>query len=113
MEIKLCDLTSLTPYEGRAALIDGEAVAVFLIPNSDQQVYVIQNWDPIGQAYVLNRGIVGDIGGKICVASPLYKQHFELSTGECLENADAGIKTWPVNVVDGEVFTQIQERACA
>jgi len=48
-------------------------------------VFAIGNYDPASDANVLSRGIVGDIGGEIVVASPIYKQHFSLITGRCLE----------------------------
>lgn len=100
-KIKICRLDQLTPYQGRAALIDGEQIALFYVPN--QGVFAIQNWDPIGQAYVLCRGIVGDIGGELCVASPLYKQHFSLVTGVCKEDADVQLTVYSVELEQGSV----------
>ena len=44
-------------------------------------MYAIGNYDPASDANVLARGIVGDIGGEIVVASPIYKQHFSLRHG--------------------------------
>jgi len=52
---------------------------------------------------VLSRGIVGDIGGELCVASPLYKQHFSLKTGQCLEQKDVRVPVYGVRVVGGRV----------
>lgn len=59
--------------------------------------------DPIGKAYVMSRGIVGDINGEMCVASPLYKQHFSLKSGQCLEDEAHCLKTWRVTVDDNQV----------
>lgn len=109
MDSKLCLLDELEPYQGRGAIIDGEQVALFYIPESEQGVLAIQNWDPIGGAYVLCRGIVGDIGGRICVASPLYKQHFDLITGQCIENQDVILKTWSIKIHRGQVLTEVNE----
>ncbi|MCZ4293203.1 nitrite reductase small subunit NirD [Vibrio sinaloensis] len=100
--IKVCDLSQLTPYQGRTALIDGQQVALFYVPDSG--LFALQNWDPIGKAYVLSRGIVGDVKGKLCVASPLYKQHFCLSTGECIEDPSVSVKCWPVRESHGDVL---------
>ncbi|KJY84015.1 nitrite reductase [Vibrio galatheae] len=100
-KIKICGLEQLTPYQGRAALIDGEQIALFYVPN--QGVFAVQNWDPIGQAYVLCRGIVGDIAGELCVASPLYKQHFSLVTGVCMEDADVRLNVYSVKIEQGSV----------
>jgi nitrite reductase (NADH) small subunit len=55
-------------------------------PEEDRAVYALSNRDPIGEANVLSRGILGDIGGRLVVASPLYKHHFDLATGACLED---------------------------
>lgn len=39
--------------------------------------------------------------GKTCVASPIYKQHFDLLTGQCLEDETVSIKIYPVKI-EGE-----------
>jgi nitrite reductase (NADH) small subunit len=52
---------------------------------------------------VLSRGIVGDRGGRATVASPIYKQVFELATGVCLDDPSVCVPTYPVRVVDGMV----------
>jgi nitrite reductase (NADH) small subunit len=48
---------------GVAALVDGEAVAVFR--TYDDQVFELSNYDPCSRASVLARGIVGtrDVDG--------------------------------------------------
>ena len=56
------------------------------------------------QANVLARGIVGDVDGEPVVASPLYKQHFSLKTGACLEEPGVSVPTYRVLVADGHVF---------
>ncbi|RTZ18307.1 nitrite reductase small subunit NirD [Vibrio aquaticus] len=100
-KVKVCDLSDLPPYQGRAAIISGEQVALFNVPNIG--VYAVQNWDPIGKAHVMSRGIVGDVNGHLCVASPLYKQHFRLDNGECIERPENRLKCWKVDVESGAV----------
>ncbi len=68
------------------ALVAGEAVAIFR--TYDDEVYALSNYDPIGRASVLARGIVGTRGGVPYVASPLYKQGFDLRSGACLDNPE-------------------------
>jgi len=51
---------------------------------------------------VLSRGIIGSIGERLVVASPLYKQHFCLKTGECLEQ-EVKVKTYPARIHEGQV----------
>ena len=67
-------------------------------------MFAISNWDPVGKANVLSRGIVGDLDGKIVVASPLYKQHFDLSSGECMEDNEASVKIYPVSLEDNKII---------
>jgi nitrite reductase (NADH) small subunit len=52
---------------------------------------------------VLSRGIVGSKGDRVKVASPVYKQGFDLRTGECLDDAGVSVATFPVRLVDGRV----------
>jgi nitrite reductase (NADH) small subunit len=98
---RICTRDDLVPGSGVCALVGGEQVALFYLPGGEQQVYALSNRDPIGNANVLSRGVVGDIGGRLVVASPLYKQHFDLLTGECLEQEDATVVVYPVRL-DGD-----------
>jgi nitrite reductase (NADH) small subunit len=66
-------------------------------------LYALDNYDPIGKANVLSRGLVGDLRGTLVVASPLYKQHFSLASGRCLEQEEVAVATYPVRVNDGWV----------
>jgi nitrite reductase (NADH) small subunit len=97
----ICSKNDLVENSGVCALINGEQVALFYLPSSEQKIFAVSNWDPFGKANVLSRGIVGDISGKYVVSSPLYKQHFDLESGVCLEDETAILKTYPVNL-DGD-----------
>ena len=89
-----CQLQDLVAGSGVCALVANEQVALFYLPDEEQQVFAISNRDPIGGANVLSRGIVGDIGGTLVIASPLYKQHFDLTTGACLEDDDVRVEVY-------------------
>lgn len=97
----VCAEGLLAPDIGICVFFDGEQVAIFKDSKSDQ-VYAINNYDPIGKANVLSRGIIGSIGDKVVVASPLYKQHFCLATGQCLEE-DVTVSTYAVRIHDGQI----------
>jgi nitrite reductase (NADH) small subunit len=99
-----CPLTELVPWAGVAARLEGAQVAVFYLPGETPDLYAIGNFDPIGQANVLSRGIVGDIGGELVVASPLYKHHFSLATGRCLERDDVAVPVYCALVSDGYLY---------
>lgn len=100
--IEVCPADSIPPACGVAALLpDGEQVAVFRLV--DDEVLAIGNIDPLSGAAVLSRGIVGDAGGTPVVASPVYKERFDLRTGRCLD-AEVSVPVYPVRLVDGVVF---------
>ena len=96
---KICTLNDLTPELGVSALINGEQVAIFRL--KDDRVYAIANFDPFSHANVISRGITGNLQGFDVVASPMYKQHFDLLTGQCLEDDAVSIKIYSVKI-EGE-----------
>ncbi|CAG9164645.1 nitrite reductase small subunit NirD [Cupriavidus pinatubonensis] len=99
----ICTLREIVPNTGVCALVDDKQVAVFRIGRGED-VYAIDNFDPNSQAAVLSRGLVGNIGERLVVASPIYKQHFDLSTGECLEAPEHSVNAYPARVYDGKVW---------
>lgn len=91
--IPVCDASLLVPGRGVAVLLpDGRQVAVF----SDRHggVHAIGNRDPFTGAFVLSRGLTGSAGGRLYVASPLLKQRFDLTTGECLEDDSVSVPAY-------------------
>ncbi|MBW4421761.1 MAG: nitrite reductase small subunit NirD [Myxacorys californica WJT36-NPBG1] len=99
--ITVCALNDILPNTGVCALVNDQQVAIFRVGEED--LYAIANYDPFSSAYVLSRGIVGDRNGIPKVASPVYKQNFNLATGECLDNAEVRVPTFSVRVVDQQV----------
>mgnify|MGYP005756484013 CR=1 FL=1 len=51
-------------------------------------------------------GIVGDLKGQPVVASPIYKQHFRLEDGQCLEDESVRLRTWKVSFKGDEVWIE-------
>jgi nitrite reductase (NADH) small subunit len=98
----VCRVDDIEVEGGVAALVDGFAVAIFR--THDGNVHATSNWDPFSRASVLSRGIVGSRGDVPFVASPMYKQAFDLRTGQCLDDAAVRIPTYDVRVVDGTVL---------
>jgi nitrite reductase (NADH) small subunit len=97
--VAVCRLEDIVPNTGVCALVGGRQVAVFRL--DDDSVYALSNHDPFSRANVLSRGIVGDLKGEVVVASPVYKQHFSLATGQCLEDPDVRVPVFPVRL-DGD-----------
>lgn len=90
MTTAICSVDALAKNSGVCALltINGQPqqVAIYYLPDTEQKVFALGNWDPLGQANVMSRGILGNVGDELVVASPLYKQHFSLISGKCLED---------------------------
>jgi nitrite reductase (NADH) large subunit len=99
----VCDFDEILADSGVAALIDGRQMALFRVGDS---IYAIDNHDPNSGANVLSRGLVGDVNGEPVVASPLYKHHFSLVTGRCIEDAERSVRAYPARVTDGRVWVK-------
>ena len=102
---RVCALADLIPERGVPALVGDAPVALFLL--DDGTLHAVGHHDPFSNANVIARGIVGSVGGgdgyRDTVASPMYKQVFDLATGECLSEPGESLPVWPVRVVEGQV----------
>lgn len=98
----VCALDDILPDCGAAALIDGDR-QIALVRVGDAAVYALSNYDPFSEAYVIARGIVGDRAGRPKIASPIFKQSFDLETGACLDDAGVVLETYPVRVRGGRI----------
>jgi nitrite reductase (NADH) small subunit len=91
----VCRRADLVGNSGVVALVRGRQIALFYLPDdAEQPVYAIENRDPKSGANVIGRGIVAHLDGELVVASPLYKQHFRLRDGVCVEYPDQRLRTW-------------------
>lgn len=99
---RICALGDILPETGVCALLGERQIAVFRL--ADDQLFALDNHDPKSGANVLSRGIVGDLGGEPVVASPVYKQHYALRSGACLEDAAVTLQTFAVQARDGAVW---------
>ena len=102
----ICRYADLIPGRGVAALVDGEQVAVFRL--RDGSLRAVGNYDPCSKAYVISRGITGTHNGVVTVASPIYKDLFDLRTGACLGKEGLSLPTYAVYQHRGLVFCQEQ-----
>ncbi len=98
----------LVPGSGIGARVGRDQVALFWIPELGNRVFGISNLCPFSGVHILARGIVGDLAGDPVVASPLYKQHFSLTDGHCIEKPEVVIRTWDVRLEGDNV--QVQSR---
>lgn len=102
--VAVCRLDDIVPNSGVCALVGAHQVAVFRL--DDDSVYAIDNHDPYSRANVLSRGIVGDVKGELVVASPVYKQHFSLASGKCLEDPEVRVPVYAVRLDGLTVLVQ-------
>ncbi len=119
----VCAIDDILPDTGVCALVEQQQVAIFRIgerqcggvhkesddgdDDSGRMVFAIANIDPYAHASVLSRGLVGSLGDRLVVASPLYKHHFDLRTGECLESPVHRVQCFDVRVERGHVWIAI------
>ncbi|PHN29664.1 nitrite reductase small subunit NirD [Pseudomonas sp. ICMP 460] len=100
----VCTEQDLVSNSGVVVWLDGAQVALFYLPGAqDQRLYAIDNHDPESGANVIGRGLVGSIKGDLVVAAPIYKQHYRLHDGQCLEAPDQRLRVWPVRLNAGLV----------
>jgi len=110
---KVCTKDDLVAFSGIAAWLEtaeGHAqVAIFYLPGlrgKGDELYALDHHDPFSNANVIARGIVGDLKGAAVVASPIYKQHFRLEDGQCLEDEDVKLRIWKVEFKGDEVWVK-------
>jgi nitrite reductase (NADH) small subunit len=97
----ICAADEILPNTGVCARVADRHIAIFRV--GPVHFYAIDNVDPKSGASVLSRGLVGNLGDRLVVASPLYKNHFDLKTGECLELPECSVQAHAVRVEGGQV----------
>lgn len=102
----VCRYDDLLPERGVCALVDGVPVAIFR--TFDGALHAVGNVDPFSGASALSRGIVGTRRGVPTVASPLFKQVFDITTGQCLDDADVSIPVYAVRRAGDDVEVSLR-----
>jgi nitrite reductase (NADH) small subunit len=105
----VCALDDIVPDTGVCALLGERQVAVVRV-GWGEEVYALDNFDPVAKAFVLSRGIVGDAGGIVKIASPITKRAFDLRTGRCLDEASVSVPVFDVRVREGRVEVRTPPR---
>jgi len=101
--IDVCAVDDITPDTGVAVLIGDVQIAIVRVGDGDDQIFAISNYDPFSHAFVIARGIVGDRAGIPKIASPIFKQSFDLRTGQCLDDPAVRLPSYPTRVRDGRI----------
>lgn len=106
---KVCLREDLVAQSGVVVLIQPasgvpQSVALFWLPGQQPALYALAHRDPLSGVEVLAHGLLCESSGVWSVASPLYKHHYRLEDGGCLEQQDVRLQTWPVKLEGQEVL---------
>lgn len=99
---KICNVSDITPNTGVCALFNDKQVAIFR--TFSDEYFAVDNFDPFSKANVLSRGIIRSTGDVKYIASPIYKQRFDLVTGACLDDDDVSLQAYTVAIENDEVY---------
>lgn len=100
--VSVCQCDDLIDNLGICVLLKQKQIAIFRLSGA-KQLYAIDNYDPFSDANVLSRGICGSLANQAVLASPIYKQHFNLTTGQCLEDASIKIPVYSIREMNGSI----------
>lgn len=107
--VAVCTKGQLIPERGVAVLVDGRQVAIFLVTHvetGEEFVYAVGHRDPFCDAHVIARGIVGSVGDRDTVASPMFKHVFDLATGRCLSEPGVRLPVHRTWLAGGVVYVE-------
>lgn len=120
----VCQLNDIIPEGGVCALIEGKQIAIFR--TKADELFAIDNFDPFSHANVLSRGLIGGTllectaeDGSVTqrdvvyVASPIYKQRFDLATGQCLDDDTVKLNSYPVSLDGDKVLISLKQQLAA
>lgn len=103
----VCHIDDLIPERGVGALIGETQIAIF--PMRDGELFALDNRDPFSTLNVLSRGLTGTAGDTPTVASPVYKQRFDLRTGRCLDDASVRLRVYRIRRDGERVLVQMPQ----
>ena len=99
--VDVCGYDDLEVERGVRVIVGDAHVAVFR--THDGAVHAIDAIDPFSGASILARGIVGTRDDDPFVASPMYKQRFDLRTGRCLDDPSVSVPVYPTQISGGRI----------
>lgn len=103
----VCGLDDIVQERGAACLVDGVQLAIFRVEGDT--VMAVGNWDPYAKANVMSRGIVGTLQDRWFVASPMYKNRFDLQTGRSHDDASVALAAFRTRVEHGIIYVALPE----
>ncbi|PMD91448.1 nitrite reductase (NAD(P)H) small subunit [Siphonobacter sp. BAB-5405] len=103
---RACRVEDVPADGGACVLIDGRQIAIFNFSRTNEW-YATDNQCPHRQQMVLSRGMIGSQGEEPKVACPFHKKTFSLQTGQCLTDEHYQISTFPIQIIDGQVYIEV------
>ena len=101
-----CRVDDIPEDGGACALINGQQIAIFNFARRSEW-YATDNECPHRQQMALGRGMIGSQGDEPKVACPFHKRTFSLKTGQCLNDDEYRINTFPIKVSEGIVYISL------
>lgn len=103
----ICQHQDLLAGVGVCALHQNQQVAIFLSACGNE-LFAVSNYDPIANANVMSRGLMGSSDSEVYIASPVYKQRYSLSSGQCLDDDEFSLKTFTVRRQEDDVQLMLE-----
>jgi len=98
-----CYVDDIPEDGGGCAFISGKQIAIFNFSRRGEW-YATDNQCPHRQQMAISRGMIGSQGEEPKVACPFHKKTFSLQTGQCLNDDEYRINTFPVMVKENRVY---------
>ena len=105
--VSIGNVADFRPHLGICVKVSGRQIAVFYLPDTQQQWFAIDNFNPQNQRMVLSRGITGDQDGEPFVACPLHRYRYSLIDGKCLTDETYKVSTYLVELDNGTVILSV------
>ena len=112
--VAVCTKGQLIAERGVAVLVGETPVALFLVADGEEEfIYAVGHRDPFSGANVIARGLVGSVGSRDTVASPMFKHVFDLATGECLSDPSRSLPVFRTFLSGRVVYVESEPRSWA
>lgn len=96
-KVRVAHISDLEPLIGKKVIVGDKQIGLFL--TEEGNIRAINNVCPHKQGPLSEGTVSGDF-----VYCPLHDQKIDLSTGQVQEPDEGCVATYPVEVVDGDIY---------
>ncbi|MEX3447218.1 nitrite reductase small subunit NirD [Staphylococcus warneri] len=96
-KIKVFRIDELTPLIGKKVFVNDKEIGLFL--TNEGEIFAVNNICPHKEGPLSEGTVSGNY-----VYCPLHDQKIDLKTGDVQEPDTGCVETYPVEVVDGDIF---------